>query len=376
VVEQGDFGFPPLLAVLEQVRRPSRLSESRAMPLFRPRGLVAAAALCSAITASAAPDSGDRYRVTTKMQMAGMSMPAGKPVEVCTARAKPVSEQAIPKDKDCDVQNFRIEGSKASYHIVCTGKNAMTGDGEMETLPDGYRGSMKAQVQGQQITMSYEGQRIGGCDYASESPEAMGKAMTAQACEAQVTSIVSHAMYVGPKAVCPTYKAKFCANVNRTFAQAEDPSHFAESDRTFGGEAWEAVEGCGGSRAAILAKACGRAESNGEFDFVGDYCPDLVPRHCADADPNRNGRFLVQHCAERARSLAAQQCEGRGYTAMQSSPYRGFCNSYAAERLRARNADAQSSSAHDAAAPPAGEAAKKASLGDRFKALKERIGGG
>lgn len=348
------------------------------MKAFFPRGAIAATLCCVAIGAAAAPDSGDRYRVTTKMQMAGMSMP-GKPTEVCTARAKPVSEQSIPKDKDCDVQNFRIDGSKASYHIVCTGKNAMTGDGEMETLPDGYRGSMKAQVQGQQITLSYEGKRIGACDYASESPEAMGKAMTAQACEAQVNSIMSHSMYVGPKAVCPTYKEKFCANVNRTFAQADDPTHFAESDRTFGGVAWQAVEACGGSRAAILAKACSRAETGGNLDFVGDYCPDLTPKHCTDADPNRNGRFLVQHCADRARTLASQQCEGRGYTAMQSSPYRAFCGSYATERLRARNAQAggNAPASHDAAEAPAkNEAPKKPSLGDRMKSLKDRLGGG
>ena len=310
---------------------------------FRPRVVVAVALCCAAITAVAAPDSGDRYRVTTTMQMAGMSMPAGKPVEVCTAKAQPVSQSAIPKDKDCDVQDFRIDGSKASYHIVCTGKSAMTGDGEMETLPDGYRGRMKAQVQGQSITMSYEGKRIGGCDYASESPEAMGRAMTAQACEAQVKSIMSYSMYVGPKAVCATHKAAFCANVGQTMGQADDPARFAEADRTFGGMAWQAVEACGGgSRATVLAKACGHAEGAGNLDFIGDFCPDRAPKHCADADPNRNGRFLVQHCADRARSLAAQQCEGRGYTAMQSSPYRGFCNSYAAGRLRARNAGAGS----------------------------------
>lgn len=347
---------------------------------FLPRSLLAAVLCCAALGATAAPDSGDRYRVTTKMQMAGMSMP-GKPVEVCTARARPVSEQSIPKDKDCDVQNFRIEGSKASYHIVCTGKNAMTGDGEMETLPDGYRGSMKAQVQGQQIAMSYEGKRIGSCDYASESPEAIGKAMTAQTCEAQLTSIPSHSMYVGPKAFCPAYREKFCANVNRTMAQAGDPGHFAEADRTLGAVAWQALEACGGSRAAVLARACGSAESSGELNFVGDYCPNLVQKHCADADPNRNGRFLVQHCGERARTLAAQQCEGRGYTAMQSSPYRAFCGSYAAERVRARKAAQAGSEApattDPAATPAANEAApKKASFGDRLKGLKDRLGGG
>ena len=341
------------------------------------RRVLAAALFCTTLAAAAsarAADTGDRYRVTVTMKMAGMSMP-GSSTEVCTAHEQPVSAQSIPKDKNCDVQDFRIDGAKASYHMVCTGKNAMTGDGEMETLPGGFRGSIKAQAQGQQITMSYEGKRIGGCDYATESPEAQGRAITAQVCEAQVTSIVSHAMYVGPKAACPTYKAKFCANVKRAMDQNADPARFAEADRTFGKAIWEAAEGCGGSRAATLAKACAQAESGGNLDFVGDYCPDLAPRHCADADPNRNGRFLVRHCAERARTLAAQQCEGRGYTAMQSSPYRGFCNSYAAERLNARNADAQAAPTHDDAAPAA-EPAKKPSMRDRFKSLKDRIGGG
>lgn len=343
------------------------------MKLFHLRRVLAAAALCATFAAAAAPDSGDRYRVTTTMRMAGMSMP-GSTTEVCTARAQPVTEQSIPKDKNCDVQNFRVEGAKASYHIVCTGKNAMTGDGEMETLADGFRGSIKAQVQGEQMTMSYEGKRIGGCDYATESPEAQGRAITAQMCEAQLESVVSHSMYIGPKAACPTYKAKFCANVNRTLGQASEPARFAETDRTYGAAVWQALEGCGGSRAAVLAKACTRAESGGDLDFVGGFCPDLVPRHCADADPNRHGRFLVRHCAERARTLAAQQCEGRGYTAMHASPYREFCNSYAAERLNARNAAA----VQEAAAPPAAEGAepaKKPSFRDRLKSLKDRVGG-
>jgi hypothetical protein len=345
------------------------------MNRFRLRRVLAAALLCTSFVAMAAPDSGDRYRVTSSMQMAGMSMP-GSTTEVCTAREQPVSAQSIPKDKDCDVQDFRVEGSKASYRIVCRGKNAMSGEGEMETLADGFRGRIKARAEGQEITMNYQGKRIGGCDFATESPEAQGRAITAQVCESQLTSMVSHAMYIGPKAACPTFKAKFCANVNRETAQLGDPARFADTDRKFGVAIWQAVEGCGGSRTAVLAKACGQAESGGNLDFVGDFCPDLVPRHCTSADPNRNGRFLVRHCADRARTLAAQQCEGRGYTAMQSSPYRGFCNSYAAERLNARN-EAQAEAAHDAAAAPAAEEApKKRSLRDRLKGLKDSVGGG
>ncbi|HJU38387.1 MAG TPA: DUF3617 family protein [Tahibacter sp.] len=343
------------------------------MILFRPRRVLAAALFCATFAAVAAPDSGDRYKVNVTMQMAGMSMP-GSSTEVCTARDQAVSEQSIPKDKNCDVQNFRVDGAKASYRIVCTGKNAMTGDGEMETLPGGFRGKIRAEVEGQTMTMNYEGKRIGGCDYATESPEAQGRAITAKMCEAQLTSIVSHTMYLGPKAACPTYKAKFCANVKRAVDETTDPARFAETDRTYGAAFWQAAEGCGGSRAAILAKACTSAGSGGNLDFVGDHCPDLVPQHCASADPNRNGRFLVRHCADRARTLAAQQCEGRGYTAMQSSPYRGFCNSYAAERLNARNADAAQAASEEAAAPAA-EPAKKPSFRDRLKGLKDRMGG-
>lgn len=354
------------------------------MSLLRPHRLLAVALFCS-VAAAAASDSGDRYRVTSTMRMAGMSMP-GTTTEVCTARAQPVSEQSIPKEKDCAVQNFRVQGNKASYRIVCTGKNAMTGDGEMETLADGYRGSINAQVEGQQISMSYQGKRIGGCDYATESPEAQGKAITAQVCEAQITSVVSHAMYVGPKAACPTYKARFCANVNREMAQVADPARFADTDRKYGSAVWQAAEGCGGSRAAILAKACASAESGGNLDFVGDYCPERVAPLCAAADPNRNGRFVARHCAERARTLAAQHCDGRGYTAMNASPYRAFCSSYAAERLNARNAGAASAAA-GGPAPAAGNApeaetetdeaapAKKPSFRDRLKGLKDRIGG-
>lgn len=301
--------------------------------------IVVASLLGSGALLAAPADTGDRMRVTSKVEMQGMSLP-GQTTEVCTERGGQVSQASIPKDKNCDVQNFRIEGSKASYHIVCTGKNAMTGDGEMESLPDGYRGRMKATVAGQSITMSYEGKRIGSCDYASESPQAQGRALTGKMCEAQLTSIPSYSMYVGPQAACPAYKDKFCANVSAKTAGLSDPAQFSTIERSMGPVIWPAVEACGSSRAKLLASACTRAESSDNLEFLGAQCPDLAPKHCASADPNRHGRFLAQHCVERARTLAAQQCTGRDYTAMQTSPYRNFCSSYAAERLRARNAGA------------------------------------
>ena len=74
----------------------------------------------------------------------------------------------VPHEKNCRVEDYRDNGSKASYRLVCTGKDAMSGEGEMERLADGYRGSvhvvMGGEAQGQEMTLRYEGKRIGSCD--------------------------------------------------------------------------------------------------------------------------------------------------------------------------------------------------------------------
>ena len=113
---------------------------------------------------------GNRYRVTTKMEMVGMpmAMPAHTN-EVCGPKSSS-SQSMVPHQDNCQVLDFTIAGNKASFRMVCTGRGAMTGTGEFELLgADGYRGKITVDVQGQQMIMSFDGKRIGDCDYAAES---------------------------------------------------------------------------------------------------------------------------------------------------------------------------------------------------------------
>jgi hypothetical protein len=329
----------------------------------------------------AAPASGDRYRVTSKVEIKDMpfAMPP-RTTEVCTARDGGDAAM-VPHDKDCQVLDYRRTGDQSSFRMRCTGKDAMEGDGEIERLgADAYRGRVhavgRADGETMDMTIRFEGQRIGSCDYASESPAALGAAKLKEICEAQLDAPAAYAMFTTRDAACASYRAPFCQRIGTLAQGLRDPARFPASDAD---PVWPALAACGHPRETILADACAKADAAGNHAFIGAHCPALLPRTCERADAGRDADFVATYCVEKARALAAQQCEGRGYTAMLSSPYRNFCSRYAATRVQQRNATGTSPGAKPkpASAPGAApaEAARKPSLRDRFKALKDSIGG-
>lgn len=339
-----------------------------------PRLTALALSALIAATAGAAPGSGDLYRVTSKMDMPGMpvSMPAHTS-EVCAARE--AGANMVPHEKNCRVEDYRDNGSKASYRLVCTGKDAMSGEGEMERLADGYRGSvhvvMGGAADGQEMTLRYEGKRIGSCDVATESPAAKGRAMQQQVCEQQLDVPSAFRLFTDQGGACGAQRAAFCQRLQQRTAKMTDPAAFADGEVP---GLWDAASACGQSRDAVLGQACRRADADGDLAFIGAQCPDLLPRACERADVRRDADFLVASCGERARGLAAQQCEGRGYTAMLSSPYRDFCSRYASQRLRERNAPAAADGRGRPEAAAQGKPGKP-SWRDKLKGLKDGIGG-
>lgn len=303
------------------------------------RGLIAALCLVLAASAGAAEQSGDRYRVKTTIDMKGMpfQMPA-QSSEVCTSK-QGGSSTMIPHDDNCRISGFARNGNRNTFRMECTGKDAMSGEGETEQLgADAYRGSIRAstRVEGEpmEVTIRFEGMRIGGCDYASESPEAIGNALVAQTCETQIESAHAWKLFVGPRSSCAKLKPQFCANLVRQTDALVDPAKFPKQEIGF---PWEGFEACGRPRAAIVAKACNTAKAGGDLDFIGAQCPALVAPACAAADARTKPGFVARHCPEQARALATQQCAGRGYTAMRASPYRDFCSRHASQRLGERN---------------------------------------
>lgn len=336
--------------------------------------VIALGASLVALGASSQAGSGSRFRVTSKMEMAGFSMP-GQTHEVCGPK-NGNAQSLVPKQDNCRVENYRASGNKVNFDMVCTGKDAMTGSGELEMLgADGYRGKMRATVEGQQMLMSFEGKRIGDCNYATESPKAKADAMIGKSCAEMLAQpaaavISGGSMFVGPEAMCAAKKPQFCSKITplssdlaflRSNKQLEDLS--AQQGASMQGRnVWESFAGCGLPRATVISKACAKADASNDYDFIGDMCPTLIAGACSKADPNRAADFLIDRCAARADGLAKQHCTSRSFTAGFEGPYGAFCNRYAAKRLNQRN-EGQ---------PSQQQPAKKPSLRDRLRGV---IGG-
>lgn len=343
--------------------------------------------LATAGNALAQAGSGNLYRVTTKMEMVGMpiQLPA-QTVEVCGPKNH-ASEKMVPHDENCTVSNFRVTGTKSSYTMTCGGPNPMTAKGEFEQLgPDAYRGKMHmvATSDGESMEMNatFEGKKIRDCDYATESPEAQGKAMLAKTCKdlLRMPDPAAYLQFAGPDAMCASDKKRYCDAMlaqhlkpEYILAGAQNAAHMPAGTPTF----WDAFAACGMSRQATLAKACPMAEQARNYGFITEFCPDMLARACDQADPREAADFLVGSCPARAQSLASQHCAGRDFTALRASPYAGFCSRFAAGSLQQRNATGTPASGDPAQSQEEApkEEEKKRSWRDRLKSARDIIGG-
>ena len=339
--------------------------------------------------------SGNLYSVTTKMEMAGMpfAMPANT-VQVCGPKDQ-ASDKMVPHDENCTVSNFRQSGNKSSFTMTCRGENPMTATGEFERLSaEAYRGrmQMKGKMEGEDVdmTMNFEGKKIRDCNYATESPEAQGRAMLAKTCEEQLRMPAwqAYETFSGPDAVCASFKPRYC---NAMLATSLKPDFIRNADYgaqemakagAKGPTIWTAFEACGTPRTAALAKTCPMAEKSRDYPYITGYCPANLAKACAAADPAKDYEFVIQSCPAQTQAAAAAHCAGRDFTAMRMSPYANFCSNYAAGSLQQRNAGAAGSAAPGTAGRPAAEQAKpaeeaaKTSWRDRLKSAKDKLTGG
>ena len=67
--------------------------------------------------------------------------------------------------KNCDLLDYQLTGDTATYRIACPGSNMGSAVGVFETTGTAYRGSIKMNMGGKNMTMSETqvGKRIGNC---------------------------------------------------------------------------------------------------------------------------------------------------------------------------------------------------------------------
>jgi len=269
---------------------------------------------------------GEKWRTTMSMSAMGMTMP-GMSNEVCVPTGGDASQAGL--DKNCRTSNMRRSGNKLSYHVVCTGKNAMEGDMEIENLgPDHYRGQMIATVEGDQMTMKYEGKKLPGeCDAGEMKRKvnamiAKSNAEMAKACREGAQN-VQVGLFTGAEPMCkdPRDKQAFCSNVQgyKGFGSLSQQERYYGRGGQAGIEnrpLTAASKACGFDVEAKRTQLCGSAEGKGEWVFLAVDCPVL------------------------AKPLAQRECAGRDFTTPVAPKYQDFCSAYASARSGAGAAGA------------------------------------
>jgi hypothetical protein len=297
------------------------------------------------------------------MSMQGMSMP-GSTTEVCKAAG--TQEAPIPTEKNCQTYDAKRTGNTFSFKMRCTGKDAMEGSGEMTFLgSDHYKGAMNVNAQGAQMTMNYEGNKIGTCDYAQETQKRQqmiadinqkaakaqkdGEQIMKQAQEQQREVCVKMTTEARSPAALMSCKEpqdlkNYCTNFQKHgpfLAQSDMQRTYAKAGQSSMPDAKpldESAKLCKVSVEPLREKLCRTAESEDKLNFLARECPVL------------------------AAEVAKVQCAGRKYSSEINAKYRGFCASFA-------STDTEDSGSNATSAQPQTPEKKPGLLGKGKKAL-------
>jgi hypothetical protein len=61
------------------------------------------------------------------------------------------------------VSDYKVTDNKVTWKMACTGREAMTGEGEMTFAGDSYTGLMKMMMPQGSMAMTMSGKRLGDC---------------------------------------------------------------------------------------------------------------------------------------------------------------------------------------------------------------------
>jgi hypothetical protein len=315
---------------------------------------LAAFAVAAAITQPVHAKGNDElWEMTTKMEMEGM--PMGMPAqtrEVCMEAGK--TEAAVPKgDSDCRTTNVKHSGSKTTFRMECTGREKMTGEGEITRTKDRMSGTIHLKGAEMDMKQSFSGRRIGSCDAKTHRQAQMEQAQKPIE-EARTKGCSDSVEALEPSA----------------FRPLPNEAEMSPEQRA----AMRKVVGCDDYRKKFIAKAEGVAKSmrnpkgylaaydryrhlDDALRFSGLDPKKIQTAACKSGVSQRDWDFVSRHCPVEAKQVADKNCIGRDYTeVMQNTTeeFRGLCSRHATQRNQAAVVE-----------PPADTATCKARLRDR-----------
>lgn len=109
------------------------------------------------------------WQITMQMEMAGMpqKMPPNTMTRCITPEEAKDPSSLAPQGRggpnSCKVLDQKTVGSTVTWSVKCEPPNEMTGTGEATYSGDTYKGVMKMTTSAGQMTMKYDGKRLGDC---------------------------------------------------------------------------------------------------------------------------------------------------------------------------------------------------------------------
>lgn len=282
-------------------------------------------ALAAALAASLAPPAlaaeGVLWEQTFRVEMEGMAMP-GRTQQVCVAEGGAPEPTAGP-DGNCQVKDVRRTGNRTTWKVVCTGKDAMTGEGDMTHSADAWNGTVSLRSADGAMKMAVRGRRLGGkCEVGAASARMerqaadarrQSEAAHAQAsvaiCDAAVSSL-DVSFVTGKDALCEdrTALGRLCARIDTR----EGFIQLRERDEAFRRRTLEACKkDLEAARRRLCKVAMDEAPGKEAVDFLGAHCAEevgqLAKRECAGRDFTGLDREWVPFCSRHASHLMAAE---------------------------------------------------------------------
>lgn len=243
--------------------------------------LFAAALLLAGSASVNAANTDELWEITNSMEMEGMSIPASTQ-NSCIAKNQPYKPE--PEDKNCTVSDVRVSGSRTTWKMRCTGKDAMEGTGDMTKTASTLKGVMTMKTQGEQMTMKMSGRIIGKCDYAAEQRKL--NAMVAGA-KAQQDDALAQSRELQRKS-CEDARKSVSTNFSSYESFKEQQSASPELNSY--------LAKCKINLEASRKQLCAKATVN-EHEYAKKYCPDEY------------AAMKLQHCSGRSGSYR-DLCDG------------------------------------------------------------------
>jgi hypothetical protein len=97
-----------------------------------------------------------------------MTLPAQTTTQCITKEEAADPQKGLPQTgrgnnpSDCKLSDYKVDGNKVTWTMACE-KEQMKGTGEFVYSGETYTGTMKMNAQGQEMTMKYDGKRVGDC---------------------------------------------------------------------------------------------------------------------------------------------------------------------------------------------------------------------